>query len=364
MERRTFLKNSILFSTTTLINPTFIFANTQENSFGIKEGIRKFTITNDYKFETTDEIIQLWVPLPLDSDYQSLVDISFEGNYNITKIVENDYNSNVLYVFWEKGSFDPELNIKLEVLTKQKFINLSNEKDEIDYSKYVVRYLEPTRHVPVNDKLKEFVAQITKDAKSQLEKARAIYNWIVTSTYKDSGIVGAEGWGSDRTIEEQILCGKCIDISSTFVCLLRNSNIPAREIYGIRAGESKISYSCGTLGDSEGFTDISGAQHSRVEFFINGIGWIPSNPADVERVRFAENLTLQDPKIKDIEKYMFGAWEMNWVAFNYARDFVLDPQPANYPIDKLAYPYAEIGNLTQEYNMKSYSYTYKSLETM
>jgi hypothetical protein len=54
---------------------------------------------------------------------------------------------------------------------------------------------------------------------------------------------------------------------------------------------------------------------------------------------------------------------MNWVAFNYARDFVLNPKPAQYPLNMLGYPYAELGEDVQNYyDPKSFAYAYTSQE--
>ena len=45
-------------------------------------------------------------------------------------------------------------------------------------------------------------------------------------------------------------------------------------------------------------------------------------------------------KIKMLREWLFGNWEMNWVGFNYARDFTL-PGQQDGPIRFLMYPYAE-----------------------
>ena len=146
------------------------------------------------------------------------------------------------------------------------------------------------------------------------------------------------------------------------VCLLRNLGIPSREVFGIRAGQSKISNACGKA-DDKGFANITGAQHCRAEFYIDGLGWVPADPADVTKVRLAEKLTNEDKKVKDVKKYFFGSWEMNWVAFNSARDFVLNPKPTQYPINMLGYPYAEVGeDALDYYTPKTFTYSYTSQE--
>ncbi|PLY06194.1 MAG: transglutaminase [Arcobacter sp.] len=362
MKRRTFLKGSALLSTTMLVNPNFAFAKTETNAFGIKDGYRKFTIVNNYKMEAADEDTQLWVPVPLTSKYQELVNITFNGNYKKAEIVTNDYDAKVLYVLWAKGKEARELNITFDVMTHQKSIDLSLAKNDMSYGDSEKTFLEATAHIPVNNKLKSFTKDIIKDAKTPLDKAQAIYDWTVTTMYRDNSVIGCGVGDANKALEEKIYGGKCTDISSVFVCLLRNANIPAREVFGIRAGKSKIAKACGKA-DEKGFAKITGGQHCRAEFFVSGLGWVPADPADVTKVRLAEKLTNEDQKVKDAKKFMFGSWEMNWVAFNYARDFVLNPKPTQYPINMLGYPYAEVGEDAQDYyNAKGFAYSYTSQE--
>ena len=53
------------------------------------------------------------------------------------------------------------------------------------------------------------------------------------------------------------------------------------------------------------------------------------DPADVRKAVLEEKLGLNDPKIVDLRKRLFGFWEMNWVGFNHARDFALPTKLAS-----------------------------------
>ena len=74
--------------------------------------------------------------------------------------------------------------------------------------------------------------------------------------------------------------------------------------------------------------------------YIDGEGWFPVDPADVRKVMLEENIPADSDKLKALRERLFGNWEMNWVGFNYARDFVL-PGQQDGPIGFLMYPYAE-----------------------
>ena len=62
--------------------------------------------------------------------------------------------------------------------------------------------------------------------------------------------------------------------------------------------------------------------------------------ADVRKVVLEEEVAVNSDKVRALRDRLFGNWEMNWVGFNYARDFTLPGQKEG-PIGFLMYPYAE-----------------------
>ncbi|MBP7769996.1 MAG: transglutaminase family protein [Aliarcobacter sp.] len=362
MQRRNFLKNTAILSSAVLVAPSLAFSNEKQNSFGITSNARKFSVINTYDINQNNEITQAWIPLPKDETYHKVVGFSYNGNFTEAKIVKNDYDTRVLYVKWNQSNEKALLDVKFDVIMQERTTDFSKGTSNTNYPEDIKIYLEGTTHTPVTKKLTKYANDIVKNAKTPLEKAQAIYDWTVTTMYRDESVIGCGIGDATKSIEEKIYGGKCTDISSVFVALLRNAKIPAREVFGIRAGQSKISNACGKA-DAKGFANITGAQHCRAEFYIDGLGWVPADPADVTKVRLAENLTNEDKKIKDVKKYFFGSWEMNWVAFNSARDFVLNPKPTQYPLNMLGYPYVEVGEDPLDYyDPKNFSYTYTSQE--
>jgi transglutaminase-like putative cysteine protease len=178
--------------------------------------------------------------------------------------------------------------------------------------------------------------EITRGRGSDLDKARAIYEWIVENTFRDPKVRGC-GLGDIRAmLETKNLGGKCADLNALFVGLARASGIPARDVYGVRVADSAEFRSLGKSGD------ITKAQHCRAEFYVASHGWVPVDPADVRKVVLEEKpgLSIEDPTVKRARAKLFGAWEMNWLAFNYAADVKL-PDSAGEPISFLMYPQAE-----------------------
>jgi transglutaminase-like putative cysteine protease len=363
MKRRSFLKSTAALSTLAVVSPNFAFASEEKNPFGITKTPRKFKVTNSYEFEQSKEITQLWIPLPKDEDYHSVVNFDYTGNFTEAKIVKNPYDTRVLYVKWDKD-IKPKLDVDFALIMQERTTDFSKATANTDYPTDVKEFLKGTKHIPVTPKLTAYANDIVKDAKTPLEKARAIYDWTVSTMYRDESVIGCGIGDAQKSIEEKIYGGKCTDISSVFVCLLKNAGIPAKETFGIRVGQSKISNACGKANE-QGFADITGAQHCRAEFYIDGLAWVPCDPADVAKVKLAEKLANDDKKLVSVKEYFFGSWEMNWSAFNSTRDFILEPKPTQYPLNMLGYPYAEVGEDAKDYyNPKTFVYTYKSQEIL
>jgi hypothetical protein len=52
------------------------------------------------------------------------------------------------------------------------------------------------------------------------------------------------------------------------------------------------------------------------------------------------NLSLNDELVKKARTRLFGSWEMNWMAFNFANDVAL-PGSKGAPVSFFMYPQAE-----------------------
>src|SRR2546422_593169 len=186
--------------------------------------------------------------------------------------------------------------------------------------------------------VRQTALEITRGAKTDLDKARAVYAWIVENTFRDPKVRGCGIGDISWMLEARSLGGKCADLNALFVGLTRAVGIPSRDIYGIRVADSAEFKSLGKSGD------ISKAQHCRAEFYLPTHGWVPVDPADVRKVVLEEKggLSLGDATVQRARAKLFGAWEMNYLAYNYAHDVKL-PNSAGDPIAFFMYPQAESG---------------------
>src|SRR5439155_7526962 len=140
-------------------------------------------------------------------------------------------------------------------------------------------------------------------------------------------------------LQSKDLGGKCADLNALYVGLARAAGLPARDVYGIRVAKSEMGYK--SLGASS--ENVTKAQHCRAEVYLGDYGWVPVDPADVRKVVLEEppgNRRLEDDMVKKARARLFGSWEMNWMAYNFAHDVAL-PGSNGAPVGFLMYPQAE-----------------------
>lgn len=340
----------------------------------------KNTATHTYEFTQTYDLqvpkgasgdTKLWVPLPFSNDYQTVKRIEFEGNYKIAYVTENNqYGASTLYASWDKDAQKRGLTVKLIVETqdrepmKQGLLKNYQVPEKIEYNVDVAQYLKPTQHIKTDGIVKQYAEKIVGNEKNPLKKAELIHQWIVNNMERDDSVLGCGEGDVEKILTTGTLKGKCTDINSIFVALARASDIPAREVFGIRLGQAvKMGeYSETAFGSAkEGIARVNSAQHCRAEFYLAGFGWVPVDSADVAKYRLAEKKAVEDENTKAVSTYLFGNWEANWMGFNHARDFTLYPVPELTPINNFGYPYAEVGgDPLNSYDAKEFGYEFIS----
>lgn len=234
----------------------------------------------------------------------------------------------------------PVLTLTSRVSLKNYGVDLSAPAKVTNVSRPDLEYfLKPSKYVPTDGIVKETAEKATKGASTDIDKARAIYDWIVENTFRDPKVRGC-GRGDIRfMLESGDLGGKCADLNALYVGLARAAGLPARDVYGVRVAKSELGYkSLGVATDH-----ISKAQHCRAEVYLNRYGWVPVDPADVGKVVLEEppgNLKLDDEMVSKARTRLFGSWEMNWMGYNYAHDVPL-PGSSGQPLVYFMYPQAE-----------------------
>ncbi len=313
--------------------------------------------THRYKvtqtFHITQPDVKLWVPLPLESSYQSVSSIRIEGNHaRHESSTDALYGANILHMAFAPEQRVNTATLEFTVEVRDRRSDFTQQREE-SLDENLSLYLDGSEHLRIDGVVKSYADRIVGEETDALKKARRIYDWIVKNMFRDPKVRGCGLGDAYKSLESGYLGGKCADVSAVFVALLRASGIPAREVFGIRAAPSKYSKAYGVKSN-----DITKAQHCRAEFYIKGHGWIPADPADVTKLILVENLPRDSKRVKAEAARQFGSWEMNWFAYNSARDFVLTPQPIQFPLSIFSYPYAESGDEPLDYyDPEAFAYT-------
>lgn len=301
---------------------------------------RTFETVTRLDIAASDGAVQAWVPLPLsqDTDWFQSLENSISGNFEKSRVVvEPVYRAAMVAATFKPGETQPVIEVTSRFRTRDRKVELrpgagmQATRDELE------TYLKPTDLMPTDGIVRETALDITRRARTDVDKARAIYEWVVENTERNPTTRGCGIGDIKAMLETKSLNGKCADLNALFVGLVRAAGVPARDVYGIRVAESSRGYkSLGKAGD------VTRAQHCRAEFYARDIGWIPVDPADVRKVILEEKpqLTLADDVVKEARTMLWGGWEGNWLGYNYAHDVRL-PGSNRAPVPFLMYPQAE-----------------------
>lgn len=305
-------------------------------------GWRVFEVTTEVEVLKPTGKTRVWVPTPLttNTSFQRTLSNKWhsEGG-RVHEYKDRTRGLGIITAEFPAGRL-PHLTLTSEIATRNWSVDLAAPSSmQGDTSKDLARYLDPTKYIPTDGIVKKKATEITQNSRTDVDKARAIYSWIVENTYRKPTVRGC-GIGDIRfMLESGDLGGKCADLNALAVGLARASGVPARDVYGIRVAKSNLGFKC--LGTSS--NNITKAQHCRAEVYLSSYGWVPIDPADVRKVILEEppgNLPMDDKKVQEARNMLFGAWEMNWMAYNYGQDVAL-PDSQESAIRFLMYPQAE-----------------------
>ncbi|MDR3389711.1 MAG: transglutaminase family protein [Rudaea sp.] len=307
---------------------------------------RNFELTTQVEIAEPAGQTQLWLPVPLANagDYQRRSDLRWSApgaHVALAKIP--GYDVELLHVQWADAESVRPVQLVATISTcDRRTTHDAASRVNSDISASTAQtYLQPTRYLPTDGIVAETAERITRNHDGDIEKARALYNWVVENTSRDAKTRGCGTGDVGSMLAFGNLGGKCADINGLFVALARAAKIPARDAYGIRVADSNLGYRC--LGKSG---DVSKAQHCRAEFYAKGRGWIAVDPADVRKVMLEEvagGLPADDPKVVSARALLFGSWEMNWIAYNHGHDVAL-PGSTRAAVPFLMYPNGETRN--------------------
>jgi transglutaminase-like putative cysteine protease len=264
--------------------------------------------------------VDLWIPIPHDNQFQRITDLKVESPYPY-QTHSAQYGNRVVHISVsnpQQSSFTVTMRfnaVRKEHLQQRLQQDVYSAPKE-DRDPEMARWLQPDRLVPIDGKVKQWALEVVAaaDAKTDLEKIRAIYNHVVSTVkYDKSG----QGWGrGDIYYACDARRGNCTDFHAIVIGYARALGIPARFAIGF------------PLPADRGTGQISG-YHCWAEAYVKGIGWVPIDASEASK----------NPAKRE---YFFGAHDENRVEFSIGRDLILNPRQHGEPLNYFIYPYAEV----------------------
>ncbi len=188
------------------------------------------------------------------------------------------------------------------------------EKSEYrNTEKNINLYLKAEPLIPLDPRFKKLAQEITKSQGTDLEKGRAIYEYVLSvMKYDKSGV----GWGrGDAIYACDVKKGNCSDFHALFIAISRAAKIPSRFMVGFTIPPDK------TEGEIEGY-------HCWAEFLAQG-KWVPVDISEA----------WKHPEAKD---YYFGHHPANRFELTRGRQLTFTPTPQDGPINFFVHPHMEI----------------------
>lgn len=270
-----------------------------------------YTVAVD-RIPTLANRVDIWLSVPHDDAYQSIShfdvtsDFSYREGFMTTsgksKVQTGEYGNRMFHMRLDAPAIKPSIGFEMQFVVKRReHLGLSSSGKE-SKDPNPKRWLEPDRLAPLDDKIRGRAQEVVDaaGAKTDLDKARAIYNHIVaTVKYDKTG----EGWGRG-------------DFHVIFIGYARALGIPARFSIGL------------SIPKGRGQGAIA-SYHCWAEFYISGMGWIPVDASEAAK----------DPSKRE---YFFGTHDENRVEFSRGRDLNLTPKQQGEPLNYFVYPYVEV----------------------
>ncbi|MDP3804163.1 MAG: transglutaminase domain-containing protein [Candidatus Omnitrophota bacterium] len=297
-----------------------------ERSFLVEEKIRLKNLPDDM------DKLRIWIPYPVSDSSQRIDDFKLSSAFDASIIEGDEYGNKVIYLKPKQkitGLSASELTFSFKVDRME----YGTPFDPAASEEEALRFLKPDRLVPVTGEIKRLAEEITRGKEGDLEKVRAIYDYIIDElTYsKDDPKVCGIG-DSLLTLEHKK--GNCTDYHSLFISLVRSLGIPAKFEIGFKIPEDK---SQGRIG----------GYHCWAKFYLKDKGWIPVDISEADK----------HPERRD---YFFGRIDENKVHMTSGRDINLKYANDSQPLNFFVWPYVEVNG--SQFNDVDVEVSFKDLK--
>jgi transglutaminase-like putative cysteine protease len=279
-------------------------------------GSRTFAIEYVAKLSGVPEgtkTLRVWVPVPQDSTVQTIRDLSFSQPAQLA--TEPKYGNKIAYWEINQPQSGAEIRMKFICTRREVVMDLARlSKEGTDPDTQFAVFKRADKLVTVDEDIRKLSRQITAGKQTTVEKARAIYEYVLGNMTYDKN---HPGWGTGST---QHACdvgkGNCTDFHALFNSLCRAQGIASGFEIGLYLPYEK------------GKDEPLGGYHCWAFFRVPGDTWVPVDCSEADR--FPER-----------REFFFGGHTSNRVALSTGRDIVLAPAQAGEPLNYFLNPYGE-----------------------
>lgn len=289
---------------------------------------RTYEIITTITLNSPGQSAHIWLPIPSSQDnlHQRLIAHSWQGNASSAGLLRQpDGQLEVFHAEWSNAA-KASLRLVTHVSTADRHFDVSRRSVAPERDDILRRNLQTTSQIPNDGLATQLGERIVGRIRDPLAQVKAIYDWLCDNAIYDPSLPGCGTGNINKQLISAQYGGRSADINGLFVAVCRSIGIPARCVFGLRTGPSRLFRSLGLRSD-----DATRSQHVRAEFYLPGFGWIPVDPSDVRRAVAIEALPEQDGRLASLRRVLFGVWEMNWVAFNVGTDIQLPEQDMRQP---------------------------------
>ena len=289
----------------------------------------QFTCKAVVPAQTQAKTLDIWVPLPSDSEYQKVEKVEVEGSpYKITQ--EPVYKNRMVFVHLDKPQADTNLLVRY-TLTRHEMHPLGEPKPRrvpALSAEDKKRFTAPEKSMPVGGRFQTISDSVVTPSMSVREKARAIYEHCIKTLAYDYKSESPKSGQGDAEFVCDYKKGECTDLHSYLISLARTQGIPILHEYG-------FSVTGIPLGDPIPEEAKIATYHCYTRVYLPDYGWVPVDASD--GIRWA------DKNRRDMMDFQFGGelLERNAVCVSQGRNLILNPPQQGAPVNKFIYPYAE-----------------------
>lgn len=249
---------------------------------------------------------KVWMPVAHSDSFQIVELQTGVDTLPVKETRDTQFKNRVLFLEFGPTDADKKISYKYKTTRTEKSPFPNNEK-------ILTPYLAAEPLVPLDKRFKTLAQEVTQSKKTDLEKGRAIYDYVLSvMKYDKSGT----GWGrGDAIYACDVKRGNCTDFHALFMAIARSAKIPSRFMVGFTIPPDK------NEGAIEGY-------HCWAEFLANG-EWVPVDISEA----------WKHPTAKD---YYFGHHPANRFELTQGRQLAFNEMPKEGPINFLVHPYIEV----------------------